>query len=61
MKESVAHAVETVWRYMQVDMEPAGADVMIVLGSRGDRVGSYATELTLPRKYGTIVVGGRVS
>lgn len=58
MNGEVRDAVDTIWEYMLVHHEAGAADCLIVLGSRDDRVASYAAQLTGQFRYDTIIISG---
>lgn len=61
MKNSVDSDVRILWEYMQVGHVAQSADCLMVLGSRDDRVASYAAELAKEYSYGIVVVTGGVA
>ncbi len=58
MNANIQTAVDTIWDYLRIGNQPSGADCLLVLGSRDDRVASYAAQLTSTRSFKTIVVSG---
>jgi uncharacterized SAM-binding protein YcdF (DUF218 family) len=45
MDETLRQAINTMWDYMQLNQPVVQADVLILLGSRDDRVANYAASL----------------
>ena len=61
MKDGVDSDVQLLWNYMLINDAPLDADMLIVLGSRDDRVARYAAELADRYTYEHIVVSGGVA
>ncbi len=58
MEVNTKSAVDILWSYLQVGDVIGSNDCLIVLGSRDDRVASYAAELASMYNYDTIVLTG---
>jgi uncharacterized SAM-binding protein YcdF (DUF218 family) len=58
MNDTVNFAANLVWEYLRVGDAPGPADCLLVLGSRDDRVASYAAHLANTFSYDHIVVSG---
>ena len=56
---TIGLAKQIVWKFLKVGQRlPSEVDVMIVLGSRDDRVAQYAAELTKQISVGQVVISG---
>ena len=61
MDDETLHVAEVVWNYMQLEQRIKGADCMLILGGRDDKVATYAAELSRVHTYGEVVISGGVS
>lgn len=61
MDETVQNAAMTIWDYMLMHEKPSGADCLLVLGSRDERVAAYAAALAGQFHYGTVVITGGIA
>ena len=61
MNQNIRHAVDTIWSYLRIGTNPGPAECMIVLGSRDDRVASYAAGLAHTYNYDAIVISGGIA
>jgi uncharacterized SAM-binding protein YcdF (DUF218 family) len=58
MNDTVIFAANVLWRYLRIGTVPGPAECLLVLGSRDDRVASYAASLANKFSYDHIVVSG---
>lgn len=58
MDDIVRVSAQTVWDYMVLSQPVESADVLLVLGSRDDRVAEYATELCREHRFGQVMISG---
>lgn len=61
MKTSVDNDVQLLWSYMLMGRTPTDADLLMVLGSRDDRVARYAAELAKRYRYGRVLISGGIA
>ena len=61
MSDEMLHSAQTIWDYMLMGKDAASADCMIVLGSRDDRVATYAARLAEKFDYRSIVLTGGIA
>lgn len=58
MDENVRASVQTVWDYMVLNQPVQSADILLVLGSRDDRVAEHAAWLCRAYRFGLVMVSG---
>lgn len=51
----------TIWEYMRLKHEPEGADCMLILGSRDDRVAMHAAGVSRIYDYPAVMITGGIS
>lgn len=61
MNDKLRRDVGLLWDYMKLHQSPGAAECLLVLGSRDDRVASYAAQLTQKFIYDHVVVSGGVA
>lgn len=58
MNDKLRRDVGLLWDYMKLHQSPGAAECLLVLGSRDDRVATYAAQLTQKFIYDHVVVSG---
>lgn len=61
MELNTRRAVDTIWNYLRIGDDPTAAECLLVLGSRDDRVATYAADLANAYSYDTIVISGGIA
>lgn len=60
MNDETLRAAEIIWDYMLMDDKATSADCMVILGSRDDRVATYAAQLARKFTYRSIIITGGI-